>query len=639
MISGFRKYLGTWAARALFLVLVVSFGLWGVADVLRNLGGATWVAKVGDRTIEPAQMDDAFRRNMSAALRNMHRNEATPEIRRAVAGQTLEQLISQAAIAQQADRLGIAVPDDAVRQAVTQIPAFQSPNGEFDRQLFNNVLRNNGMTEDGLLRLVRADLAQRQMMEPVRAAAAAPKALVDALYAAQHERRSFDLVDIPIPSVPADAAAPSDDVLRRYYDNNPWLFSTPEYRRIKAVELTAESLAKRMEISEQDLRAAYDQRRSEFVVPAKRSARIIAARDEAQARQLASDWRAGAEWARMEELAKQAGATAVELTDATDQEFPEPDLAKAVFSAPRDTILDPVKTATGWDVVQVTKIIEGSAKSFDDMRDELRQRIATERTGDQLYTNANKVEDTLATGAGLTELPDDLGLVALTGTLDANGNTKEGRPAPIPGSPELRKAIIEAAFRLPKDEPPRLIGLPTSGGGQDYYAVSVDEITPPSRKGFDDVRAEVLESWQRAQARHGAEESAAGLLAAVNAGRTLEAAARAAGLTVRQTPLIAAGQPVEGVPPAMVQTLFSLKKGDPTMAEQPAGAAAPGFIVAVVSQIEVPDPKADPLGYEQARDRLTRSIGEDLQIAMVSALRNRARPQINQTLLNQIVQP
>ena len=62
-------------------------------------------------------------------------------------------------------RLGIVVPDQAVRQAVFAMPAFRGPNGQFDQQRFQAVLRNNGLTEARFLDMMRADLAQRQLLE------------------------------------------------------------------------------------------------------------------------------------------------------------------------------------------------------------------------------------------------------------------------------------------------------------------------------------------------------------------------------------------------------------------------------------------------------------------------------------------
>ena len=110
------------------------------------------------------------------------RTEPTPAHRRAVADATLERLVVQAAIAGEVQRLGLAVPDDALRQAVFDIPAFRGPSGTFDRTTFEGVLRSNNFTEGRFLELMRADLNSRQLLESVQAGVAPPDALLKPVY-------------------------------------------------------------------------------------------------------------------------------------------------------------------------------------------------------------------------------------------------------------------------------------------------------------------------------------------------------------------------------------------------------------------------------------------------------------------------
>ena len=173
-----------------------------------------------------------------------------------------------------------------------------------------------------------------------------------------------------------------------------------------------------------------------------------------------------------------------------------------------------------------------------------------------------------------------------------------------------------------------------SEGGSAYYALSVGEIDPPSVKLFDQVKEQVTADWTHNAIRHEQEEAAAKIFAAVKGGQPLADAATVAGLTLRHTPLTGRRQPAEGVPAPLVTPLFGLKKGEPTMVETP-----DGFVVAVLTDIEHPDPKADPSGYNQVREQLARSLGDDLELAFAGALRERVNPRINQTMLNSIVQP
>ena len=91
MLALFRRYLNTWVARAFFILLIASFGLWGVADVIRNLGSDDGsVANVGGIKIEVPEAQEAYRRQLAQVSRMFGgKIEPTPEIRRSVAEQAV----------------------------------------------------------------------------------------------------------------------------------------------------------------------------------------------------------------------------------------------------------------------------------------------------------------------------------------------------------------------------------------------------------------------------------------------------------------------------------------------------------------------------------------------------------------------
>ena len=78
--------------------------------------------------------------------------------------------------------------------------------------------------------------------------------------------------------------------------------------------------------------------------------------------------------------------------------------------------------------MRVTKVTPGSEQSFDEVKDALRDEVLAAKAADLMYDRANKVDNVLGSGAGLDEMPSDLGLVGVAGTLDAEGNTA-GRDA------------------------------------------------------------------------------------------------------------------------------------------------------------------------------------------------------------------
>jgi peptidyl-prolyl cis-trans isomerase D len=362
---------------------------------------------------------------------------------------------------------------------------------------------------------------------------------------------------------------------------------------------------------------------------------VVSVADEAKARALALQWHNGADWTAMQAAAQQDGASAVALDDATQAEFPDPDLAKAVFAGSPDTVSDPVKGAFGWYVMKVVKVTPGSEKTFDDVKDALRNRLLAEKATDLMYDRANKIDNLLGNGTSLDQMPGDLGLAGVAGTLDAGGKTKDGTPAPIPGSAELKAALISAAFQVQKGDPPQLTEVQTpSVGGSGYYAVSVEDVIAPAPKPFDEVKQQVTDDWTADQQHHAAEEKAAKLLTALRGGQTLADAAAVAGVPVNRTPQVTRGAASEDMPAELANVLFGLKPGEPAMV-----ATATTFVVALPAQIDTPNPGVDPGGYAQLRTAVSRTVGSDLATIFAEAVRERANPRINQENVNSIVQP
>ena len=637
MITALRTKLGTWFARILFGVLVVSFAAFGIGDVIRWAGAETWIAKVGDRQIEQAELQQAYQTQLTQLTRVLGTSiDPTVEMKRGIAARALENLINENALDLELRRLHLLAPEKAVAQDIAAMREFRGPDGQFNRQALQMALRQAGMSEGRFLDVMRASLAQRQLLGALRAGVAAPEVLARQVYQFQNEKRSAELVELPFAAItPPD---PTDADVQRWYDNHPDRYTNPEYRRIKAVILSPLTLAGQIDITPEELAAAYAARRAVYVTPAKRSAEVIITQDEAKAVTLAAQWRGGADWEAMQKAAAEAGGSAVALADARKEEFPDAGLGAAVFAATQGTVTDPVKNALGWQVIRVTSITPGEERTLDMVREELTALVLDDKASAIIHGHAGKIEDSLAGGTSLEDLPGDLGLAALTGTMDAQGNTMAGESAPIPGSPELRAAIVAAAFAARPGDPPRLAEVrpaaSAQGGTSSYFAITLEEIVPPGLKQLADIRESVADDLKRDRQRRTQEEIAARILAAVRGGQSLEDAATVANVTFVRTPPTGRAEPAAGVPRELVAPLFGLKKGEATMVE-----TAEAFLVGVAADIIVADPAADGPGYTRTRAALAESLGGDTDTSFVTAVRTRAQPRINQKLLDNFVQP
>ena len=201
------------------------------------------------------------------------------------------------------------------------------------RALFESFLRSNDLSEQGFLTLVRADLARQQVALAVRSGAAAPPPLARPLLQWLQEQRSATVVSLPLAAAP-EPPAPEEAQLRRFHENNPERFSTPEYRDATVAVLTAERISREVEITDDELAAAYDQRRGQFETPEKRKLAQVLVQDEAKAKEISAAWAGGADFATIAAQAEAAGGQALELGSLDRAGLPVPELAEAAFAQP-----------------------------------------------------------------------------------------------------------------------------------------------------------------------------------------------------------------------------------------------------------------------------------------------------------------
>ncbi|MCB8874474.1 SurA N-terminal domain-containing protein [Acidisoma silvae] len=635
MLGIFRSSLNTWPVRILFILLIAAFGVWGIGDVIRNLGGDDGAAAhIDGVSISPQDVNTAYRQQLQQTAQQLGSpDQVTSQMRMMIAEQAAARLVAQTAIDKMAGRMGITAPTADVQKQVFAMDAFQGPTHQFSHAQFDQVLQANGLSEVEFLHLMQAQIIRNQLLNSIRAAVTAPGVMVKTAYAFQNQTRVAQLVQLPFAAAPAPAA-PTDADLQRWYKNHPTDFSAPEYRRLTLVVLSPDVLARDIPVPDAQIHAAYDRMMAaQPPKPETRTVDVVLAQSQAAAAAIAKQWQAGADWAAVQKAASAAGATALALPNITPDQVPNAALADAAFKAAANSVTGPIPTGgTSYAVFEVAAITPGGpSQTYDQAAPAIKLQLARQQAQGLVNQRVNALQDALAGRTPLEKLPGDIGLAALQGSVDSNGLTEQGTPAPIPGNDALRQAVVAQAFKQKVGQAASLI----TGPDDSYFALTVDGITPATMKAFAEVKAQVQSAWTQDQMQREQNKAATDMLQAMKGGRTLQGVASAQGLTVTTTPpLTRQGQAPQGVPQNLIGPLFSLNQGDSTMVPSP-----DGFVVAQLTAINTPDPKADPVGYDQLKASLSSALADDMQAIFAGVVTAKGNPRINQTVIQQIAQP
>ena len=264
MLRGIRKASENWLGRALMgvvmSVLVVSFGIWGINDIFHGFGRSS-LAKIGKVEIPIEQFRQAYQDRLEQISRQIG-HPVPPDQALAIGldKQVLGEMIGQAALDQRARQMRLGISDDEVARHITSDPSLQSPDGKFDQVKFRSRLAQYGPDRAALHHRPAGDGAAAPNPRHRVRKHSPPQAWLDAINQFQNEQRSIQYLTLG-PAQAGDIPQPTADEISKYFDERKILFRAPETRKIATVTVTPAALAKWMEISDDDVKHAYDERR------------------------------------------------------------------------------------------------------------------------------------------------------------------------------------------------------------------------------------------------------------------------------------------------------------------------------------------------------------------------------------------
>lgn len=620
-MTNVRRTLARWVVGALFALLIASFALWGIGDIFRGGGQSTTVIEVGDQEIDQVEFSRMFQREMRRVRQAMGGDMSLEEARRlGLVDRIVEQTVTRALFDAQAREMGLVVSDAQVARTIRSQQAFQNAVGDFDRNRFRQALRSSGLSEARFIELVRGDIDRERLARAVTSGIAVPEELAEAVYRYQEERRIAKTARIPFSSV-QDVPQPTGSDLRTYYEQNSQAFMAPEYREVSLIRLRPEQLAQEVNVSEEELRQAYEERRDTLGRQEKRSLKQVLVDDRETAERILDQMRQGRTFAAAAEQI--AGDAPIDLGAMTRDEM-LPELAEAAFALSEGETSEPVESSLGWHLIRVTEIQPGETPSFEEARETLREDIAMRKAVDRMVSMANDLDDALAGGATLEEAAANLGLtVHDIPAVDRDGRDRQGEPVEaLSPKEETLPVIFETA------EGQQSLVKETPQGG--YFVLRVDGVIPSQLRPFEEVRETVRERWLASRREEQARARAEQIVQGVNqAGRDFDALAREAGLSVSTTDPVTRSAEGGQVPTALAGALFDLSVGEATVAS-----AQDGVVVAQLVEVREADPQDNPEALAQVRRSLRQGLQGDILTQFANALRQQHGVRVNRTQLD-----
>jgi len=475
------------------LFLAGGFALWGIGDGSTGLiGGSDKAISAGDQSVSPREVAIEFDRTRRTYLPNTTTAEAMQGgLLNDVIGTMSREVLFRA----ENEDLGLTVTRAMQRDAIANEASFQDEFGQFSEGRFLQALAGAGFTEQEYLNRVDGVLQRQQLMTAISQGLRYDSALANVVAAHEMEKRTVKLSSFPVR--PESIATPDDATINSFFQENKPSYDAPQLRSAKIGSLSAAIIAEEITISDNEIRAAFDDRLDEFSTPETRSIRQMVFDDAATANAALDRLNNGEGFAAV-------AASMLEWTDAdtnlgtVTEASLDGALVGPAFAAEAGAVVGPVQTAFGFHLLSIDTITAGGVTQLDDVREQIISTLRGEQAINLLYDRVNMLEDALGSGATIEEaIKKAGGRLDIATDIDRQGQTIDGMPAAGQVGELLQDgAILELIWDSELNE----VSVIQEGSDDMFFVVNVSTETEPRERRLDEVRAQVISDYKRVEA-------------------------------------------------------------------------------------------------------------------------------------------
>ena len=394
---------------ALIILLVFAFSIWGVGDIFRGYN-ANILAKIGNRELNAQNYLFNFNREVNRISNQLERIVTTEEaINSGLHYQILDRSLVELSANAASDEIGLIASDDAIKKRILSTNAFKNAFNQFDRNIFEQIIRQNGLTEDSFLVLERDSHVLSQLSKSVFKDINPPSALNDLLFRYQFERRNVDYI-----IVSPDEISQEDEVdkseIEIFYNENIDLYKTEETRDFSVISLNVSTLSKLENVSDEEINIFYEDNKYNYYEPEKRSYYLIPYFSNEDAIKALENYSSNGDIEKIL-IDRNLNINDVDQGLITFDDGISESVSETAFNASLNQLSGPTESPFGPSLIYVNEIISEKEIKIEEIKNQIIIDIQKDKAKDKVYSLYGEIEDLRAEGKTLEEIAEEKSLL------------------------------------------------------------------------------------------------------------------------------------------------------------------------------------------------------------------------------------
>ena len=259
----------------LIILLVLAFSVWGIGDIFRNYDVGT-LARIGDREVDSQEFLFRYNREINRISNELERFVSNEEARDSgIDIQILTNLLVEKTLNSSADEMKLRPSDNSLTERLKNTSSFRNAFNQFDKNVFNQVLRQNGITEDLFFSMERDSIAQAQIYRALFENLNISKEFSNLIHRFQNEDRSVDYLVLNTNTENVGPYEINNQELLSYYNNNKDNYKSESKRDFTLLTLLKSEISSLIEVEEEIIKEIYENNLSDYETPEKRTYYVI----------------------------------------------------------------------------------------------------------------------------------------------------------------------------------------------------------------------------------------------------------------------------------------------------------------------------------------------------------------------------
>jgi peptidyl-prolyl cis-trans isomerase D len=633
MLRILREHATSWMLRGILIMVAVTFITWGGYSLIRERKH-TYAAKVNGVVIDMKGYNDAYQgmiKQYRDALGPSFSEKMIEELH--LKEKVLDDLISRVLMSQEGARLGLAVHDEELREAIESIPSFQV-NGQFDQRNYERFLRISRMSAEEFERNQRENLQLSKVVNLIRwnGGKVSEEEILET-YLFENERINLTFLKVMPEALKAQVTA-NEVEIKDYYQKHQEEFRAPTFLQIQYLLFRPSDFEGKVQISPDEIKRYYDLRKDTFKIPKEVRVRdiLIKAGPQDTPDQLEGKKKKVDEVLEKAKKTKDFGSLAKQFSEAENASkggdlgwirkgMLGEQIESILFSTKAGDLSGVLTGRDGFHIFKIEEIKEEKQKSFEEVKDQILQTLKKEKGKGEASRRADDAFYSLFRSRDLEGFSREKNLPIKT-----TGLFKEGDEIPEIGRDP---SFFSGAFSLKVGEISPVVNIPPS-----FYILKLVDKKESRIPSLEEVKEEVRRKVIGMKAEERARQVAEDLLSQIQKGKALNEIGKEKGFHLEETGFFnRTGGVIPKIGPAgeLMGILSSLTENNPISKQ--VLRTKDGYFVVRLSAAEPADQNKLPSVKKDLERRLIYQKGEEFFQNWLLQLRAKAKIDINKEAL------